>query len=238
MSPREAADRLFNRVMQASEGGNQSEALEFAPMALGAYQMVPVLDADAHFHIGLINAVSGDLSGLQAEIRSLREFSPTHLLAYDLAYRAEKEGTPAAEQILNAFSAALGSELATGRPEYQAHRNAIEKLRQIAFGGSEPVSALAAAPAAVSEGTRLFGENCARCHGLGAVGTQSGPPLIHKYYEPSHHADEAFFRAVTNGVKSHHWRFGDMPPIEGLSRGDVEGIVSYVREQQRMNGIF
>jgi len=34
-----------------------------------------------------------------------------------------------------------------------------------------------------------------------------------------------------------HWRFGDMPPVEGLSRRDVAAIVAYVRELQRANGI-
>lgn len=34
MAPREAADRLFNRIMMASEQGNQAEALRFVPMAI------------------------------------------------------------------------------------------------------------------------------------------------------------------------------------------------------------
>ena len=37
LSPRQAADRLFNRVMAASENGDTAEALQFAPMALQAY---------------------------------------------------------------------------------------------------------------------------------------------------------------------------------------------------------
>ena len=49
--------------------------------------------------------------------------------------------------------------------------------------------------------------------------------------------DEAFQRAVANGVRAHHWPFGSMPPVEGLTRGDVQMIVAYVREMQRANGI-
>lgn len=87
-------------------------------------------------------------------------------------------------------------------------------------------------------GQRIFENTCAACHGTNAVGNEgAGPPLIHAIYEPSHHADEAFQRAVANGVRSHHWRFGNMPPVEGLTRGDVAMVIAYVREIQSANGI-
>ncbi len=87
-------------------------------------------------------------------------------------------------------------------------------------------------------GQRIFDEACTACHGTNAVGIEgAGPPLIHVIYEPSHHADESFQRAVATGVRSHHWSFGDMPPVEGLTRGDVAMVVAYIREIQRANGI-
>lgn len=87
-------------------------------------------------------------------------------------------------------------------------------------------------------GQRVFDVSCAACHGVNAVGVEgAGPPLIHKIYEPSHHADEAFQRAVSQGVRSHHWQFGDMPSVEGLTRGDVAMVIAYIREIQRANGI-
>ncbi|WP_171235956.1 cytochrome c [Ruegeria sp. HKCCA6837] len=87
-------------------------------------------------------------------------------------------------------------------------------------------------------GQRVFEVSCASCHGVNAVGVEgAGPPLIHKIYEPRHHADEAFQRAVSQGVRSHHWQFGDMPPVEGLTRGDVAMVIAYIREIQRANGI-
>ena len=87
-------------------------------------------------------------------------------------------------------------------------------------------------------GKRAFEAKCAACHGANAAG-QNGvaPPLIHRTYEPSHHSDEAFQMAVRNGVRAHHWPFGNMPPVEGLTRADVQYIVRYVREVQRENGI-
>jgi len=83
-----------------------------------------------------------------------------------------------------------------------------------------------------------FEAKCANCHGANAAGTEGiAPPLIHKIYEPSHHADESFQRAVSLGVRAHHWPFGNMPAIEGLTRGDVTMIIAYIRELQRANGI-
>lgn len=88
-------------------------------------------------------------------------------------------------------------------------------------------------------GERLFSENCAVCHGQEAAGTaQSGPPLVHKIYEPSHHADGAFYLAVSKGVRAHHWPFGDMPPIKDVSMEETAHIIGYVRILQRQNGIF
>lgn len=87
-------------------------------------------------------------------------------------------------------------------------------------------------------GERLFNESCASCHGANAEGQQGiAPPLVHKIYEPGHHADGAFFLAVKQGVRAHHWPFGDMPPVEGLTQRDVERIVAYIRLLQRANGI-
>ncbi len=63
------------------------------------------------------------------------------------------------------------------------------------------------------------------------------PPLVHKFYEPNHHGDMAFVLAAKNGVRAHHWKFGDMPPVKGVTQGDVLNIVAYVRALQRENGI-
>ena len=87
-------------------------------------------------------------------------------------------------------------------------------------------------------GRKTYDANCSSCHGRNAAGQDGiAPPLIHVIYEPAHHGDESFQRAVAYGVRAHHWRFGDMPPVEGLSRRDVAAIVVYIRELQRANGI-
>ncbi|MFB9846546.1 c-type cytochrome [Oceanisphaera arctica] len=89
----------------------------------------------------------------------------------------------------------------------------------------------------IQRGKQAYNENCASCHGADLKGTRQGPPFIHKVYEPSHHGDEAFYRAAANGVRAHHWRFGDMPPVPGATREEVGDIIAYIRDKQRQHGI-
>ena len=83
-----------------------------------------------------------------------------------------------------------------------------------------------------------FEAKCLVCHGVNAAGQDGvAPPLVHIIYEPSHHGDESFQRAVAMGVRGHHWPFGDMPPVGGVTRADVTMITVYIRELQLANGI-
>ncbi|MBL4872556.1 MAG: cytochrome c [Rhodobacteraceae bacterium] len=86
-------------------------------------------------------------------------------------------------------------------------------------------------------GKIAFGENCSACHGASLSGTEFGPPLIHQLYVPGHHGDAAIASAAKNGVISHHWRFGNMPPVVGISDANLRWIVTYIREMQVANGI-
>ncbi len=87
-------------------------------------------------------------------------------------------------------------------------------------------------------GRAAFARHCAQCHGESAQGTHQGPPLIHRVYEPSHHGDGAFRRAIASGVRQHHWSFGDMPAQRQVSREEAVAIVRFVREVQRANAIY
>ena len=93
-------------------------------------------------------------------------------------------------------------------------------------------------PTDFKEGETKFNAFCSPCHGAQGMGTAQGPPLVHKIYEPNHHADMAFQRAAAQGVKAHHWKFGDMPKIEGVTADDVTQIIGYIRWLQRQAGIF
>lgn len=87
-------------------------------------------------------------------------------------------------------------------------------------------------------GKPVYERSCAACHGGAGQGSRQGPPLVHKTYNPGHHADEAFRRAIRNGVKQHHWYFGNMPQRSEVTDEEIPKIVRYVRELQEAAGIF
>lgn len=87
-------------------------------------------------------------------------------------------------------------------------------------------------------GREAFRANCAECHGDSAGGTDQGPPLVHKWYHPNHHADAAFVLPAKRGVAQHHWKFGNMPPQPQVAERSLQQIIQYVRELQQANGIY
>ena len=103
---------------------------------------------------------------------------------------------------------------------------------------SVAASPISNTPTALIKGETLYNAHCARCHGLGARGTAQGPSFLDKIYEPNHHADAAFYRAPELGVRAHHWNFGDMPKIPGVSREDLTQIISYIRWLQKEARVF
>ena len=86
-------------------------------------------------------------------------------------------------------------------------------------------------------GQMAFGQYCATCHGAAAGGTDEGPPLVHPLYVASHHGDFAFVRAAREGVRAHHWDFGNMEPVPDITDDELEALIIYVRELQRANGL-
>jgi len=93
-------------------------------------------------------------------------------------------------------------------------------------------------PFQYGRGMQKFQGKCSPCHGQWAEGTaDKGPPLVHPYYKPSHHDDDAFYRAALSGVNAHHWHFGNMPPVAGITEQDIGQIVQFTRWWQRENGI-
>lgn len=106
-------------------------------------------------------------------------------------------------------------------------------------GGSESTQTSLAAQASadlVAAGGPLYQASCAQCHGADLRGTALGPSHLSVVYEPNHHGDAAFVLAARNGVRQHHWPYGDMPPIPGLTDDDLASIVAFVRDQQRIHG--
>ena len=88
----------------------------------------------------------------------------------------------------------------------------------------------------VGRGAEVYAESCASCHGADLRGTDKGPSHLSIVYEPNHHTDDSFRNAIANGAPQHHWSFGDMEPVEGLSDDDVEAVIAFVRAEQERQG--
>ena len=87
MTPREAASRLFARVMRAVEADDQAQADMFLPMAIAAYDRIAVLSLDDRFHLSLLHAAASDGPSALAVAEAGLSIRPTHLLC--LAAAAE-----------------------------------------------------------------------------------------------------------------------------------------------------
>ena len=118
-------------------------------------------------------------------------------------------------------------------------------LRLFVFFVLMPVSAIPALsaeeieiPFHLAKGQLLYEKYCSSCHGLQLNGSDKGPPLIHPFYKPSHHNDKSFYRAALKGVKQHHWNFGDMPPVAGMTPGKMDRVVPYLRYYQRQKALY
>ena len=85
-------------------------------------------------------------------------------------------------------------------------------------------------------GEDSFKRFCAACHGADLRGTEQGPSFLSIVYEPNHHADFAFASAAKHGVPAHHWTFGDMPAIPGISDDEIIAVTAYVRSVQEAEG--
>jgi mono/diheme cytochrome c family protein len=106
--------------------------------------------------------------------------------------------------------------------------------------GDNPSARLATnlvVPSEFKTGEALFNAHCTRCHGRSATGTDQGPSLLWKIYAPNHHSDASFYLAVQQGVRAHHWRFGNMLPIPEVTRDEVAQIIAYVRWLQEQVGV-
>ncbi len=98
------------------------------------------------------------------------------------------------------------------------------------------VAATAPATAGAVDGAALYQVKCASCHGTDLRGTTKGPSHLSQVYEPSHHGDDGFRSAINNGAQQHHWNFGDMAAVPGLSTAEVDAIIAYVRDVQTREG--
>jgi len=131
MSPEERATRLYNRVMTLHSQGKSDSAAFFLPMALQAYTMLPALDLDARYHIGVLDLTGGDAAAALAQADTIRRTVPTHLFAFMLRARAfglERRAADA-RRAYRDFLNHEAAERARQRPEYGEHAQNLDAFR-------------------------------------------------------------------------------------------------------------
>jgi len=131
MTPRERFDRLYNRIMQASERRDSVEVERFTPMALGAYQQLETRDADARYHAAVLQMQVGNLPAARALADTIVKESPGHLFGYVIrATAARLQNDPAAlARAQKDFLSHYDAEMRLNRVEYLEHRPVVEQLK-------------------------------------------------------------------------------------------------------------
>ena len=134
LSPRERFNRLYNRVMQAAQSGDQATMTRFMPMALGAYEMLDSTDADARYHAALLRVHNGDVEGSRALGDSILAAQPGHLLGYVVLGTTARwrKDEAALAKAYREFLAHYDAEMKANRQEYGEHRASLDEFRRTA----------------------------------------------------------------------------------------------------------
>ena len=127
LSPRERADRLYDRVMRLSSEGKTDSVQFFSPMALSVYQSLGPLDADLRYDFGRVAEVVGAAGIARAQADTILSADSTHLLGLVLGARAAqlRGDSAAARNFSRRLLAAEPSESAKRLPEYERHQGDI-----------------------------------------------------------------------------------------------------------------
>lgn len=131
MSPIEAADRLFNRVMQATSSGDSAQAQAFMPMAIAAYQRAQPLSLDGLFHLSMLNRTAMNLEAALADALDILDQDPNHLLGLAAAAEAALEmgDLDEAEKHYRVLAEVYDAESQEPVQEYADHSMIVERLK-------------------------------------------------------------------------------------------------------------
>ena len=130
-TPREQADRLFNRIMTERESGDSVKVAQFLPMGIQAYQLAGDLDADGLYHLALLHALNRDYAASLAAAEQILAISPNHLLALAAAADATRSAgdSAAARKYYQQFLSAYDAERKTKKQEYEDHGRMLSELK-------------------------------------------------------------------------------------------------------------
>jgi hypothetical protein len=133
LTPRERFTRLADRVTEASERGDTATVIQFTPMAIDAFGMLPPgdRDIDARYHLGMIQAQVGRFDDASAQADTIFTEAPNNLMGYFIkAIVADFQGNKAAaEQARADYRTHYDAEIAKPRDEYTAHKPLLEAFK-------------------------------------------------------------------------------------------------------------
>lgn len=131
MTPRERADRLFNRVMEGMSNGDTTRIGFFTDMAIQAYGMVPERNADLHYHLGELYRSKGDVNAARAQADTILAADPQHLFGLFGAANAEQTrgNTAEAKVLFQRFLDGYATQIARNLPEYTEHQQGLPTMR-------------------------------------------------------------------------------------------------------------
>jgi hypothetical protein len=133
-TPREQADRLFDRIMRARASGDAAEALRFTPMAIQAYGLAAPLDNDGLYHLASVHLVAGDPASARSTAEQILAGNDNHLLGLAIAGEAAVAAgdSAAARDYYSRLLAAYDTEVASGLQEYRDHSQVLPEYRATA----------------------------------------------------------------------------------------------------------
>ena len=136
MTPRQRFDRLYTRIIEAAQKGDQASVDQFTPMALAAFGMLDKVDADARYHLAMLQLHVGDVAGAQAQADSIKKADPKHLFSYVVSSAVARWNKDEAlrAKVYQGFLAHYEAEIKTSRPEYLEHRAMLEEVHKTATG--------------------------------------------------------------------------------------------------------
>ncbi|HEX7025526.1 MAG TPA: zinc ribbon domain-containing protein [Gemmatimonadales bacterium] len=131
MTPEQRFDRLWERVIRAAESGDSVTVVQFSPMALAAYGMLPSVNADQRYHAAAIDLVIGDFASARALADTILAEAPGHLFGYVIRGEAAERQNDAAALTRNYrdFLSHYDAELRSGRSEYAEHQPILDDFR-------------------------------------------------------------------------------------------------------------
>ena len=137
MTPRQAATRLFDRVMRSIASGDRTQAELFLPMAIASYDLIAALTLDDRFHLSLLHATADDAPSALAVAEAGLVVRPTHLLCLAAAARAALLGGGADkarahyQTLVDVYDEESGADLQEYDPRAEeGHAELLPLLRQ------------------------------------------------------------------------------------------------------------